>query len=64
MARITLRRSARLADEAAGVSKATASNVFNRPEVVRDEVRERVLAAAKVERVSRPGPEGAAAQRR
>ena len=29
MARITLRRLARLADEATGVSKATASNVFN-----------------------------------
>ncbi|WEJ34482.1 LacI family DNA-binding transcriptional regulator [Devosia sp. SD17-2] len=30
----------------AGVSQGTASNVFNRPEVVRDEVRERVLQAA------------------
>ncbi len=31
---------------AAGVSIGTASNVFNRPELVRDEARERVLAAA------------------
>ncbi|WEJ59628.1 LacI family DNA-binding transcriptional regulator [Devosia sp. FJ2-5-3] len=30
----------------AGVSQGTASNVFNRPEVVREEVRERVLKAA------------------
>ena len=58
MARITLRRSARLADEAAGVSKATASNVFNRPEVVRDEVRERVLAAAKASGYRGPDPKG------
>lgn len=32
---------------AAGVSQGTASNVFNRPEVVREEVRDRVHAAAK-----------------
>ncbi len=32
---------------AAGVSQGTASNVFNRPEVVREEVRERVLGAAR-----------------
>ncbi len=31
----------------AGVSQGTASNVFNRPEIVRPEVRERVQAAAK-----------------
>lgn len=39
----------RLADiaKAAGVSQGTASNVFSRPEVVRDEVREYVLAVAK-----------------
>jgi DNA-binding LacI/PurR family transcriptional regulator len=38
-----------LADVAreAGVSKGTASNVFSRPEVVREEVREHVLATAK-----------------
>ena len=33
--------------KAAGVSQGTASNVFNKPEVVRDEVREHVLAVAK-----------------
>ena len=33
--------------KAAGVSQGTASNVFNRPDVVREEVRERVQAAAK-----------------
>ncbi|MBJ3783520.1 LacI family DNA-binding transcriptional regulator [Devosia sediminis] len=32
--------------QAAGVSQGTASNVFNRPDVVRPEVRERVLEAA------------------
>ena len=32
---------------AAGVSQGTASNVFNRPDIVREEVRERVHAAAK-----------------
>ena len=32
---------------AAGVSQGTASNVFNRPEIVREEVRERVHAAAR-----------------
>ncbi|MGN8019374.1 LacI family DNA-binding transcriptional regulator [Phyllobacterium sp. 22229] len=39
----------RLADiaRAAGVSQGTASNVFSRPDVVRDEVREHVLAVAK-----------------
>lgn len=42
-------RAVRLADvaKAAGVSQGTASNVFSRPEVVRAEVRERVLAAAR-----------------
>ena len=45
MKRITPARAAKLSDvaEAAGVSKATASNVFNRPDVVRQEVRERSL---------------------
>jgi DNA-binding LacI/PurR family transcriptional regulator len=33
--------------KAAGVSQGTASNVFNRPDVVREEVRDRVHAAAK-----------------
>lgn len=42
-------KSVKLADvaKAAGVSQGTASNVFSRPNLVRDEVRERVLAAAK-----------------
>lgn len=53
-------RSARLIDvaEAAGVSKATASNVFNRPELVRDEVRARVLAAAEAIGYAGPDPRG------
>ena len=33
--------------KAAGVSQGTASNVFSKPEVVREEVREHVLAVAK-----------------
>lgn len=39
----------RLADiaKAAGVSQGTASNVFSRPEIVREEVRERVLSIAR-----------------
>lgn len=51
---------ARLADvaEAAGVSKATASNVFNRPELVREEVRERVLAVARALDYAGPDPRG------
>jgi DNA-binding LacI/PurR family transcriptional regulator len=59
MARITLRK-ARLSDVAdtAGVSKATASNVFNRPDLVREEVRERVLAAAKAIDYCGPDPKG------
>lgn len=42
-------KSVKLADvaKAAGVSQGTASNVFSRPTLVREEVRERVLAAAK-----------------
>ncbi|PZQ47970.1 MAG: LacI family transcriptional regulator [Rhodovulum sulfidophilum] len=53
-------RSARLIDvaEAAGVSKATASNVFNRPEIVREEARARVLAAAKALGYTGPDPRG------
>lgn len=43
---------------AAGVSKATASNVFNRPEVVREEVRLRVLATAKAIGYAGPDPRG------
>jgi DNA-binding LacI/PurR family transcriptional regulator len=40
--------------QAAGVSQGTASNVFNRPEVVRPEVRERVLEVA--EKLGYGGP--------
>lgn len=41
--------------EAAGVSHGTVSNVFNRPEIVREQVRERVRAAA--ERLGYVGPD-------
>lgn len=53
-------RNARLSDvaELAGVSKATASNVFNRPDLVREEVRLRVQAAAKEIGYSGPDPRG------
>ena len=43
---------------AANVSKGTASNVFNRPDIVREEVRERVLAAAKAIGYHGPDPKG------
>ena len=51
---------ARLSDVAAraGVSKATASNVFNRPKLVREEVRARVLAEAKALGYTGPDPKG------
>ena len=54
------RRNARLSDvaERAGVSKATASNVFNRPHLVRAEVRSRVLAEAKAIGYAGPDPKG------
>ena len=60
MTRITFEKTARLSDvaKAAGVSKGTASNVFNRPEVVRKEVRERVLAAARSVGYRGPDPKG------
>ena len=53
-------KAARLSDvaERAGVSKATASNVFNRPQLVRAEVRERVLAAAEAIGYAGPDPMG------
>jgi DNA-binding LacI/PurR family transcriptional regulator len=53
-------RNARLTDvaQAAGVSKATASNVFNRPELVREEVRLRVQAAARAIGYAGPDPKG------
>ena len=43
---------------AAGVSRGTASNVFSRPEIVRPEVRERVLAAAQKLGYGGPDPKG------
>jgi DNA-binding LacI/PurR family transcriptional regulator len=43
---------------AAGVSRGTVSNVFNRPELVRPEVRERVMAAADALGYSGPDPKG------
>jgi DNA-binding LacI/PurR family transcriptional regulator len=43
---------------AAGVSHGTASNVFNRPDLVRDEVRERVLGAARALGYAGPSPKG------
>jgi DNA-binding LacI/PurR family transcriptional regulator len=50
----------KLADVAreAGVSHGTASNVFSRPEIVREEVRERVLAAASKLGYAGPNPLG------
>jgi DNA-binding LacI/PurR family transcriptional regulator len=53
-------RKVRLRDvaEAAGVSQGTASNVYNRPEIVRPEVRAQVLAVA--ERLGFAGPAPAA----
>ncbi|MER8521914.1 LacI family transcriptional regulator [Mesorhizobium sp. M1076] len=54
------RRPIRLADiaKAAGVSHGTASNVFSRPEIVREEVRERVKAAADALGYAGPDPKG------
>lgn len=54
------RKPIRLADvaKAAGVSHGTASNVFSRPEVVRPEVRERVLAEAHKLGYAGPDPRG------
>ena len=50
----------KLADvaKAAGVSHGTASNVFSRPAIVREEVRERVLAAAHKLGYGGPDPKG------
>jgi DNA-binding LacI/PurR family transcriptional regulator len=44
--------------KAAGVSQGTASNVFSRPELVREEVRERVRAVAKQLGYAGPSPMG------
>lgn len=53
-------RPVRLADvaKAAGVSRGTASNAFSRPEIVREEVRERVKAAAEKLGYGGPDPKG------
>lgn len=55
-----LKKAVRLADvaKAAGVSHGTASNVFSRPEIVRAEVREQVLAAAQKLGYAGPDPKG------
>ena len=44
--------------DAAGVSHGTASNVFNRPELVREEVRARVHEAARTLGYAGPSPQG------
>ena len=44
--------------KAAGVSRGTASNVFSRPEIVREEMREKVLAAAQQLGYAGPDPKG------
>jgi DNA-binding LacI/PurR family transcriptional regulator len=44
--------------KAAGVSHGTASNVFSRPAIVREEVRERVMAAAQKLGYGGPDPKG------
>lgn len=55
-----MKGSAKLADvaKAAGVSSGTASNVFNRPEIVSPEVRSRVEAAARRLGYNGPDPKG------
>jgi DNA-binding LacI/PurR family transcriptional regulator len=55
-----MKGSAKLADvaKAAGVSSGTASNVFNRPEIVSAEVRSRVEAAARRLGYTGPDPKG------
>jgi DNA-binding LacI/PurR family transcriptional regulator len=55
-----MKRVVRLADvaKAAGVSQGTASNVFNRPHLVRDEVRERVENSARRLGYGGPDPKG------
>jgi DNA-binding LacI/PurR family transcriptional regulator len=55
-----MKRTAKLSDvaKAAGVSQGTASNAFNRPEIVKPEVRERVEAAARLLGYGGPDPRG------
>lgn len=56
----SIEKTARLADvaKAAGVSQGTVSNVFNRPNLVREEVREHVRAVAKTLGYRGPDPRG------
>jgi DNA-binding LacI/PurR family transcriptional regulator len=60
LANLTQERTARLADVAreAGVSQGTVSNVFNKPDLVRDEVRTRVLEVARTLGYHGPDPRG------
>ncbi|HVW92939.1 MAG TPA: LacI family DNA-binding transcriptional regulator [Devosia sp.] len=60
MARANTERIAKLSDvaRAAGVSQGTVSNVFNRPELVREEVRKRVLDIAAGLGYRGPDPRG------
>lgn len=60
MTKLTQERTARLADVAreAGVSQGTVSNVFNKPDLVREEVRERVLSVARTLGYHGPDPRG------
>lgn len=60
MATATFEKAAKLADvaKAAGVSQGTVSNVFNRPELVREEVRERVRKVAADLGYRGPDPKG------
>ena len=60
MAEEGLAKPVRLADlaKAAGVSKGTASNVFNRPAIVRQEVRQHVLDVARSIGYRGPDPKG------
>jgi len=55
-----MKRVIKLSDvaKAAGVSQGTASNAFNRPEIVRAEVREKVEAAARELGYAGPDPKG------
>ncbi|TNC47472.1 LacI family transcriptional regulator [Rubellimicrobium rubrum] len=58
MTRLTKTIKLRDVAERAGVSQGTASNVFNRPELVREEVRSRVHAAAQALGYAGPSPKG------
>jgi DNA-binding LacI/PurR family transcriptional regulator len=55
-----MKRVVKLSDvaKAAGVSQGTASNAFNRPDIVRAEVREKVEAAARALGYAGPDPKG------